>query len=104
MGRLLDSLLDSERFVTSHATRVNSAAALPAPLRRLSRLIDRQDSVWRSWTDGPRIWFFEGVFSLELSRERGKPVLNLREYDRVGDLLRARMFVLTSDHGWQKCE
>jgi hypothetical protein len=97
---LLDSLRDCARCVTALASRVNSA---PAPLRHLSRLIDRQDSLWRSWADEPRIWFFEGVLSLELSRERGKPVLNLCAYDRVGDLLRSRMFVLSADHRWRKC-
>lgn len=104
VGRLLDSLLDSDRFIPERANRITSAAELPAPLRRLSRLIDGADSVWRSWSDGRRIWFFEAVFSLELSRERGKPVIQLREYDEVGDLSRSRLFVQTAEHGWQACE
>ena len=83
MGRLLDSLLGSDSFIPVNATPINTAVELPAPLRRLSRLIDGQDSVWRSWREGKRIWFFEGVYSLDLSRERGKPVMNLREYDEA---------------------
>lgn len=103
VGRLLDSLLGSVSFIPVSATPINTAAALPVPLRRLSRLIDGQDSVWRSWRDGKRIWFFEGVYSLELSRERGKPVMHLREYDEIGDLRRSLTFVLTPEHGWQGC-
>ncbi len=90
-------------MIPTHATPLIGSAALPAALRRLGRQIDRQDSVWRSWSDGRRVWFFEGVYCLEPSRERGKPVIQLREYDEVGDLRGSRLFVLTADHGWQVC-
>lgn len=103
VGQLLDSLLASDHFIPANSIRINGARSLPVLLRRLSRLIDRRDSVWRSWTDGSRNWFFEGVYSLELSRERGKPVIHLREYDEVGDLRCTRTFVLTTDQGWQAC-
>lgn len=104
IGDLLDSLIGSVPLVPAGATRVASAAVLPAPLRLLSRLIDRRDSVWRAWSEGGRIWFFEALFSLDLSRERGKPVIRLMQYDEVGDVARVMTFVSTIEHGWQQCD
>jgi len=104
IGDLLDSLIGSVPLVPAGAIRVASAAVLPAPLRLLSRLIDRRDSVWRAWSEGGRIWFFEALFSLDLSRERGKPVIRLMQYDEVGDVARVMTFVSTIEHGWQQCD
>ena len=104
IGDLLDSLIGSVPLVPAGAIRLASAAVLPAPLRLLSRLIDRRDSVWRAWSEGGRIWFFEALFSLDLSRERGKPVIRLMQYDEVGDVARVMTFVSTIEHGWQQCD
>lgn len=104
VGDLVDSLIGSKNFLPKHVTRVTSASLLPAPLRLLSRCIDRRDCVWRSWTDGNQIWFFEASFSLDLSRERGKPVIQLREYDEASEIVRVLTFVSTGHHQWQQCE
>ncbi len=103
MGDLVDSLIGSTRLIPVEATRVTSTAILPPRLRLLSRRIDRRHCIWRSWSDGARIWFFEGGFSLELSRERGKPVIELREYDEIGNIRQSLTFVSTAGHGWEKC-
>lgn len=100
---LLDSLIGSRPILPPSLTRVMSTSGLPAPLRLLSRCIERRDSVWRAWTDGARVWFLEALFSLELSRERGKPVIQLKQYDELGDVTRVLTFVSTPDHGWQQC-
>ena len=103
VGDLLDSLLGTQQMIPPGLIRVVSASLLPAPLRVLSRCIERRDGAWRAWTDGARVWFFEALLSLALSRERGKPVIQLKEYDEVGDLERVMTFVSTAAHGWQRC-
>ena len=39
-----------------------------------------------AWSERAAIWFVVGTISLELSRERGRPVLQMRVCDRVGTL------------------
>ncbi len=104
VGDLLESLIESRQVVPPGLTRVASATALSSPLRLLSRAVERRDSIWRAWTDGARVWFFEALFALALSRERGKPVIELREYDEMGEIMRVMTFVSTSAHGWQRFE
>ena len=103
LSNLLDSLTGSWQILPPGLTRITSAPLLPAPLRLLGRCIERGDSLWRAWTDGARIWFFEALFSLELSRERGKPVVQLKQYDEAGDVKRVLTYVSTPEHGWQQC-
>ena len=103
VGDLLDSLVGARQLLPAGLLRVLSAGLLPAPLRLLSRIIERRDSEWRAWTDGTRVWFFEAVLSLDLSRERGKPVVRLTRYDEAGDVVGVSTFVATVEHGWQQC-
>lgn len=96
-------MIGSTRLIPAGAAPVTSTALLPSRLRLLSRSIERRHCIWRSWSDDVRIWFFECTFSLELSRERGKPVIELREYDEIGNIRQSLTFVSTAGHGWEKC-
>ena len=103
LGDLLDSLVGARQLLPGGVLRVVSAGLLPAPLRLLSRIIERRDCQWRAWTDGTRFWFFEASFALDPSRERGKPVVRLTRYDEAGDVAHVLSFVATAEHGWQQC-
>jgi hypothetical protein len=49
------------------------------------------------------MWFVAGTSSLELSRERGRPVLQLLVYNEGGALKEALTCVQTVGKSWEKC-
>ena len=49
------------------------------------------------------MWFVAGTTSLEMSRERGRPVLQLRVYDQQGALDEALTCVQTATNTWERC-
>lgn len=97
---LLESWISQENLLPAEACRIGRLSELSLPLRRLAR---HGDSVWRAWTDGHRIWYVTAAPSLELSRERKKPVIQFTVYDETGVMTIAAVCVYTPDHGWQRC-
>ena len=98
---LLESYAASHELLTHAACRITGASELTPPLRRLARKLEFD--TWCAWTAGSQIWFFCATASLELSRERRKPVLHIRLYGKRGQLVEASTCVFTSDRGWQRC-
>jgi hypothetical protein len=83
---------------------MTSLSELSIPLRRLARKDALgESSVWLGWTDGGGMWFVTGTTSLELSRERGRPVLQLRVYNEKGALNEALTCVQTPANSWEQC-
>jgi hypothetical protein len=100
---LLESWALSEGFLPAQAYRIRTLKELSEPLRDIARRCNGGDSVWLAWTDGRRVWFLTAVLSLDLSRERGKPVLQIKVLDKAGAIHRVEHRVHTMSHGWQKC-
>jgi hypothetical protein len=83
---------------------MTSLSELSIPLRRLARKDALgESSVWLAWTDAGAMWFVRGTTSLELSRERGRPVLQLRVYNEEGALDEALTCVQTPANNWERC-
>jgi len=92
-------------MVPQDAVRLTSLSELSIPLRRLARTNALGESaVWRAWSENAVIWFVVGTISLELSRERGRPVLQMRVYDREGTLDEALTCVQTRGSGWERID
>jgi hypothetical protein len=100
ISELLESLLASRCMLPPGLTALASARALPEPLCLLSCAIERRESIWRAWTDGTRVWFFEAL--LGHARHHGQPSIELIEYDEAGNVVRVLTFVATFAHGWQR--
>jgi hypothetical protein len=77
---------------------------LTPALRRLADARSSSDHVWIAFSYSHRIWFFTATLSLELSRERGRPVLEIRSYDEQGDLVESNCWMHTRDEEWVRCE
>jgi len=90
-------------MIPAEARRIRTVSELSGPLRCLAARLNTDESVWCSWTDGHRIWFVAAAPSLELARERKKPVLKIKIYDERGEMRAAAAYVHTPDHGWQRC-
>lgn len=101
---LVDACVRGRHMVPHGAIRMTSLSELSIPLRRLARKYALgESSVWLGWTDGGDMWFVTGTTSLELSRERGRSVLQLRVYNEVGVLDEALTCMQTSANRWERC-
>jgi hypothetical protein len=100
---LLESWAASQDLIPVKARRVRAVSELSAPLRSLVRRCQSDASVWCSWTHGLRTWFVAATPSLELARERKKPVLKIKIYNERGEMTTAATYVHTLHHGWQQC-
>ena len=100
---LVESCVRAQQMVPQRAYRVIAMPELSGPLRRLVRLIEREGSVWLAWADGGQMWLIAAEQSLELSRERGRPVLQMRVYDAQGDSQEAVTCVQTRGNLWERC-
>jgi hypothetical protein len=79
----VDACVRGRKMVPRDAVRLATLSDLTIPLRRLARTNALGESaVWLAWSSARTIWFVTGVISLELSRERGRPVLQMHLYNR----------------------
>ena len=102
-------LLESFASTVMHAASPDSR-----PLRTLSELppahrdrIGRgqdQQYIWYAWDDGKRVRLVTGALALEPSRERGRPVLEVRIYDENALLEESGSWVRTRVDTWERCD
>jgi hypothetical protein len=99
----VDACVRGRKMVPHDAVQVTTLSELTIPLRRLARTNALAESaVWRAWSDDGAIWFVAGTISLELSRERGRPVLQMRVYNREGTLQEALTCMHTTANVWER--
>jgi hypothetical protein len=99
----VDACVRSRKMVPHDAVRLTSLSELTIPLRRLARTNALAESaVWLAWSDDGPIWFVTGTISLALSRERGRPVLQMRVYNRDGALEEALTCMHTTANVWEQ--
>ena len=91
-------------MVPQDAARLNSLSELSIPLRRLARADALGEAVWLAWSKNEVTWFVAGTIGLALSRERGRPVLKMKVYDREGRLEEALTCVQTRGDVWEQID
>ena len=101
---LVEACVRGRRMVPSGAVRT-TLSELSIPLRVLAQRNSLGDSstAWLAWSEGDAMWFVAGTTSLEMSRERGRPVLQLLVYDQEGALDEALTCVQTAANTWERC-
>jgi hypothetical protein len=101
---LVDACVRGRNMVPHGAVRMTSLSELSIPLRRRARKNALPESaVWLAWGDAGAIWFVTGTTSLDLSRERGRPVLQLHVYNEEGTLDEALTCMQTLANNWERC-
>jgi hypothetical protein len=100
---LLESWVSSQHSIPVNARRIRAACELSRPLRGLVRRCNSDESAWCAWGQGHRIWFIAATPSVELGRERKKPVLQIKIYNESGEMTAAAAYVHTLQDGWQRC-
>jgi hypothetical protein len=99
---LLESFATHVLRVPRGARRVQRIDDLPPQLRRHIGVGPDKQYVWFAWTVDERVSLVTGAFSLELSRERGRPVLEVRSYDAEGLLDEAATWVRNGPTDWAR--
>jgi hypothetical protein len=103
---LVEACVHARKLLPPGAQRVASRSELTMPLRGLTRrnAPDDEYAVWLAWSHVSAICYVAGTFSLDLSRERGRPVLHLLVYNRDGALQQALTCVQTPANHWERLE
>jgi hypothetical protein len=106
---LAEECVRDRKMIPRGAVRLTTLSELSIPLRRLARKDALGESVvWLAWGVADAIvadamWFVTSTISLDLSRERGRPVLQLRVYNQNGTLGEALTCVQTTANTWARC-
>lgn len=100
---LLDSFVWGVDVLPDGARKIRDRSALPGVLQRLAINAQKKQKVWGAWTDDHRTWFFAADMSLPLSRERGRPVLQVDAYTEHGDLTESACWLAVRDGEWRRC-
>ena len=99
---LLGSLVASQRWVRADAPRISERSDLPSALQKLTIKAVKGDGAWQAWTSYNGIRLFIAEMSLELSRERGYPVLKVSYYNNEAQLQKYGEWVQLTDGGWRQ--
>ncbi len=75
--RLLESYIHRANILPKDADQIRIAGSVPRELRGLVMQAVKLGKTWSCWTRGSETWLFTAEMSLELSRERGAPVLQI---------------------------
>src|SRR5262245_23098919 len=104
--RTLD-LLESFAYVKMGfrpgAYRLESLKDLPPQFRRHVGSGPNQQYAWFAWRIEDHTYLVTGAMSLERSRERGRPVLEVRSYDADGLLDEFAAWMRTAGGKWERC-
>ncbi len=100
---LLDSFISSSTIVPSGSRKIRRGSDLPVVLQDLVVQSTKADREWSCWTDDHRIWLFTAEMSLDLSRERGCPVLQVNSYAEDGVLIESGSWLSDRDGKWRRC-
>ena len=99
---LLHTFASTSEHLSSAAREVKTFADLSVALQRLAKQ-DEDDVVWVAHAENVRIWFFSATPSLELSRERRRPVLQIRIHNEHAILIESLTCVYTKAQEWRRC-
>jgi hypothetical protein len=100
---LLRDLVETFNVVPTDAYEVRDRASLPPALQRFVRSAAHLEASWACWMDDAgHAWFYFAEMPLELSRQHGKPVLQIDRYEEDGSLLETSKWVEASDGKWSR--
>lgn len=101
--RLLQEFVRSASSLPTDAREIRDRSELPSKMQKVIIQAIKAGMAWTCWTDEYRTWLFIGEMSLPLSRERGSPVLQIKQYGEDGALKDAASWVADRTSRWRRC-
>jgi hypothetical protein len=100
---MLESLVINRNWIAPGSQRVYDRSDLPSVLQKLAIKAEKGDCTWRAWNNHDGLRLFVVEMSLSLSRERGRPALQVRYYNEQGGLQEYSVWAQLADDSWQRC-
>jgi hypothetical protein len=100
---LLEALVSRRDLLPKGSYRVRDSKALSSRLQVIAARATSEGRVWAAWGSAHHIWLFTCEMSLDLSRERGTPVLLVSSYDENGELTETGPWAADAQGRWQRC-
>lgn len=103
--QLLDAFVLATQYRSESDRPIRNRSELPSALKRVVARAEGAQAVWNAWQSGPRIRLLTAKLSLECTRRRAVPVLEIRSFDeRTGWVVGSGYFVLNGENGWARCK
>lgn len=101
--RLLEAYI-SRTMILPHASyQLRDPRELPQSLQSVVARATAQGETWLCWAHSSHIWLFICEMSLALSRERGAPVLLVRQYNEDADITDSGSWRFDAPGAWTRC-
>jgi hypothetical protein len=101
--KLLESYVVGSGLLPKDARQILDRADMPRELRRIVILATRTGRVCACWADNAHTWLFTAEASLNLSRERGAPVLQVSRYGDDGTIEASGCWLADQKGTWHRC-
>lgn len=101
--RLLDAYISRTAILPPNSYQVRDPRDLPRSLRSVVALATAQGESWVCWANSSRMWLFVCEMSLALSRERGTPVIVVRQYNEDADVTDSGTWRFDALGAWTRC-
>lgn len=85
------------------ASRTDDLAALPSKLQKVVRLLSTNSAAWFAYATSFSTRLFTAEVEFDLSRDRGRPVMRLREFNEEGRVTHSELWVRLSNDEWTRC-
>jgi hypothetical protein len=100
--RLLVAFALRSGIMTADAYMLRDQRAVPAVLQSVIFQAMREDRAWCAWKDNARMWLLTCEMRLELSRQRGSPVLDVQLYGEDGELKDSDLWGVDPEGKWRR--
>jgi len=100
---LLEALVSRGNLLPKDAYRIRDVSALSPQLQSIVGRATSEGRIWASWATPHYLWLFTCEMSLQLSRERGAPVLLVTRYGENGELQDTGPWTADAEGKWQRC-
>ena len=101
--RLLDGYISRTTSLPQGSYQLRDSRALPQSLKTVVARAAAQGETWACWAHGSHLWLFICEMSLALSRERGAPVILVRQYNEDGDVTDSGTWRFDAAGSWTRC-
>lgn len=82
---------------------IQQASELSSQLQKVVRHLRNDSGVWTAYATPKSSHLFTAEIEFDLSRDRGKPVLRVRQYNEQGRVTHSDLWVRLMDEQWTRC-
>jgi len=101
--RLLETYVSRSDVLPEGSYQIRDPRALPTELRRVLIRATEQGQMCSAWVHGLGTWLFTCDMVMDMSRERGTPVLRVSLYNEDGELKDSGAWTHDHEGKWHRC-